>query len=211
MIRAVILDFDGTLVQHDMLDEACSIVGKQAESERLNKDFIDGKTVGVHALVERINLLRGTPIQLIREKVLENPHIAKGARDLIDYLHDHHIVIIIASGNITPILEAYQQLLGASYIVGTTPQIMNGKIMSITEAERTAQGHKLEGVKDVLSRLGISPQEALAIGDSPADKKVFEFVGTSIAINPKGSIERYATHAIEQDLSRAVPIIKSLM
>lgn len=39
MIKAVLLDFDGTLVVQDMLDVACEINGKRLESEKINSNF----------------------------------------------------------------------------------------------------------------------------------------------------------------------------
>ena len=58
MIKAVLLDFDGTLVTKDILDVACKIVGKDTESKKLNEEFNSGKTSGLDALIKRINLLR---------------------------------------------------------------------------------------------------------------------------------------------------------
>lgn len=43
-----------------------------------------------------------------------------------------------------------------------------------------------------------------------ADKNIFSFAGTSIAINAKNGIEEYATYVIKDDLREAVPIIQKL-
>jgi len=51
----------------------------------------------------------------------------------------------------------------------------------------------------------------VAIGDSIADKGMFEILAKSIAINPKGDIEQYADYVIEDNLSKAIPILKDLL
>lgn len=42
MIKAVLIDFDGTIVSKDILDVVCEIVGKEEESNKLNKEFHAG-------------------------------------------------------------------------------------------------------------------------------------------------------------------------
>jgi len=69
----------------------------------------------------------------------------------------------------------------------------------------------LEGVKKILSDINVLPSETLAIGDSPADRQVFEFAGTSIAINPKGGVEEFANYAIDGDLRKAIKFIDRLL
>jgi phosphoserine phosphatase len=51
----------------------------------------------------------------------------------------------------------------------------------------------------------------VAIGDSPTDKGMFEISSKSIAINPKGNIEQYADYVIEDNLSKAIQILKDLL
>ena len=51
----------------------------------------------------------------------------------------------------------------------------------------------------------------MAIGDSPADKGMFELCAKSIAINPKEDIGEFADYVIKNDLPKAIPILEELM
>lgn len=210
MIKAVLLDFDGTLVYRDILDVICGIVGKEAESEQLNREFHEGKRPGLNALVARINFLKGVSQRQIDAKLQEEAFLISGAKELMSYLNERGIVTILNSGNIKPVLLAYQKILGITYIVGSEP-LMNGDIIEgISEAQFSSPNFKLEGTKEILSNIGVLPSETLALGDSPADQAVFEFASASIAINPKGGIEKLADYTIEGDLREAIAIIDRL-
>jgi phosphoserine phosphatase len=207
MVKAVLLDFDGTLVSKDILDVVCGIVGKEAESERINAEYHAGKRAGLSALVERINFLQGVSESQIKEKLKVEPYLLPGAQELMVYLNKAGIVSILNSGNLLPVLKAYQEMLGISRIVGSSPVMRGEVIVGISEQDFPGPGFKLEGVKTILDELGIAAENTVAIGDSPADKAVFEFAGTAIAINPKGGVEAAADYVIG-NLTEAVPIIQ---
>ncbi len=210
MVKAVLIDFDGTLVTKDILDVVCGIVGKEEESEQLNKDFFEGKLKGVNALIRRINFLKGVSLVEIEKKLDQNAYLAPGAKELMDFLNREGIISILNSGNIVPVLDYYQKLLGITHVVGTHPKMHGGVIEGISEEDFSDSNFKVTGAKEILDEADILPDEALAIGDSPADKGIFEFAGKSIAFNPKSGIEEYADYVIKDSLANAIPIILSL-
>lgn len=209
MIKAVLSDFDGTLVTRDILDVVCGIVGKAEASQRLNTEFMAGHRGGRATLIERINHLHGVTLTQIKDTLHKNPYLMDGATEWIQYLKSAGISIILYSGNIEPILQYYQQMLGIDYIVGTKPRLEHDTIVGISPADFPASNWKLAGIKTVLTKLAIKSEETLAIGDSPADKEIFAFAGTSVAINPKHGIEKAADFVIQHDLRAAIPIVKA--
>src|SRR6185436_571127 len=121
-IRAIIVDFDGTLVTEDISDILAELAGKRAESEELDKQFREGKLTGLTGLIRRINFLSGMSLETIKA-ALKDEYIRKGAFELFEFLNDHKIVSIIASGSTVPVLEVYQEKLGADCIVGSRPKV----------------------------------------------------------------------------------------
>ena len=201
------LDFDGTLVSRDILDVVCGIVGKEAESDQLNREFHAGQRSGVQVLVDRINFLKGVTQAQIDAKLQEEPYLMPHARELMAYLNEQGIVSILNSGNIVPVLRSYQKILGITHIVGSEPIIEGSAIQGITEDRCAGSIAKFEGAKRILDSLGIAASETAAIGDSPADRPALEFAGLSIAINPKGGVESAADYVIS-DLAEAVGILQ---
>ncbi|HEX3082115.1 MAG TPA: HAD-IB family phosphatase [Candidatus Saccharimonadia bacterium] len=210
-IRAMILDFDGTLVTADISDILAGLAGKQAESEELNRLFHGGQLRGLEGLVRRINFLSGLPVAELKQAVAENDFLRPGAHELFAFLKARGIISIIASGSIVPLLEVYQAKLGADYIIGSRPIIKDGRLVSISAAEYSGPDYKVRDSSIILKQLGIPASAVVAIGDSPADRGLFEMAAASIAIDPKAGIERDADFTIRGDLSAAIPILERLM
>ena len=209
-LKAFLSDFDGTLVTSDVLDIVCGIVGKEEESKKLNQDFFEGKISGRESLIKRVNLLKGVSIDQISQVFSKKNHLRKGAGKLFNYLNSKNILTILYSGNIIPILKCYQNTLGITYVVGTQPKMKGNVILSLSNEDFTSKSHKLDGIKKILKENKIDSTGIMAIGDSPADKPIFEFATKSIAINPKGDIENYADFVIKDDLSKVIKIIEDL-
>ncbi len=210
MIKAILLDFDGTVVNRDILGVVSGLVGKQKDSEAIDKAFHQGKRPGLSGLIERVNLLKGVTIEQIEKTLNKEHYLMPGIDTLLDFASENNITIILSSGNITPILNYYKQLLGISYVIGSRPVIEDGIIHGISEDNFPDYDYKLSESKKILSELNIMPDETVAIGDSPGDTSKFLFAGRSIAINPKGGIEQYADYIIYDDLSRAIPLLREL-
>lgn len=118
-IRLALLDFDGTLVTTDILDVLCTVNGKENESKELNAAFHRGELTGLTGLIKRINFLSGVTTSQIKQTLDSNNYLMHGARELIEFFKEQNIITILASGNIVPVLEYYQELLGIDYVVGS--------------------------------------------------------------------------------------------
>lgn len=209
-IKALIVDFDGTIVTEDISDILCGLVGKQEESRKLNQLFFEGKLKGLEGLIQRINFLEGLSLRQIQDAVSGNDYLRSGAKELFKFLKTSNIISIIASGSILPLLEVYKEKLGADYLVGSCPIVKNGRIVSISEKEYSGPDFKVRDSKAILDKLKIPYSALVAIGDSPADKGIFEFSAKSIVINPQAGVGQFADFIIKDDLSKAIPILQKL-
>lgn len=211
MLKSALLDLDGTLVDADMSVVVAEIAGKQEEVHQNNLNFHKGLTKGLAGLVASINLFKGVTLEQIDEKLNNKDYLMPGARELLEFLRDNGVISILASGSILPVVEHYQKTLGIDYVIGSRPRIRNGVIEGITEDDYPDADFKLFETKKILGALNIDASETVAIGDSPGDKSRFDFASASIAINPKGGIEKFADHVITGDVSKAIPILQGLL
>ncbi len=206
MIKLFLTDFDGTLVSTDILDVICEINGKGEESKKLNDDFVNGRTDGLTSLKKRIDFLNGISLDQIKGKLAENDYLINGVRELFDFLKRQKVISVLHSGNILPVLEFYGETLGIDYVIGTAPRMSGDVIMGIETEDFKGKSFKYDGCREIIEKLEISKNEILAIGDSPADSKIFELAGTKIVINPKGGIEKQADYVVE-DLFEVIEIV----
>lgn len=213
MLKAVLSDFDGTLVTKDILDVVCGITGNEENSKKITIDFHAGIKTGLNeTIIPRINFLKGVTLNQINNKLNENNYLMPGAIELFRYLKGAGIITILHSGNIIPVLKYYQSLLGIDYILGSQPQMDGDRIMGISTNDFPSElDFKLVWVKKLLSDLNINPKETISIGDAPVDRPLFDLSGKSIAVNPHDGIEKYATHVIRDNLVQVIPIIESYL
>lgn len=212
-ICAALVDFDGTTVKKDILDVLCTLLGphRGRQSRAINKRFHDGELDKIDALTQRINLLDGLQARQIWRELRKNFFLREGARELTAFFRDNGIVSILNSGQIMQTLLIYQHELGINHVVGTHPLVEHGVIRGIPADRPIIPTFKLDGCKVILDKLGIDPEEVVAIGDSLADEDLFRFAGLSIAVSPKDGIKDIADHVIRENLRDAISIIRETM
>lgn len=207
MKKIFLSDFDGTLVNKDILDVLCEINGKGEESRILNEEFISGKREGLPTLKKRIDFLKGVTTEQIKTKLDEENYLVNGAIELFKYLKDNGFITVLHSGNLVPVLEYYKNLLGIDYVVGNSPRMNGDTIIGIEIEDFAGRNFKVDGCKKIIEDLGIEKEQVYAIGDSPADKAVFEIAGKRIVINPKGEIEKIADIVLDNNLADLIPYL----
>lgn len=122
---------------------------------------------------------------------------------------ENHIMSVVHSGNIEPVLKFYQRILMFDYYIATPIELSGEKIR---KAILNHQGdHKESGCNNIINYLGILFDEIISIGDSPSDLNVFKLAKYSIALDPKGRIENKATYAVNGDLFDIIKIITEIL
>jgi HAD superfamily phosphoserine phosphatase-like hydrolase len=208
-IKAALIDFDGTIVTKDLLDVFCDLAGKQQLCTEINQAFHKGKIDSIEFLIKKINLLQGLSLEDIYKKLRENSYLREGSEELLRFFQEREIKTILNSGQMIPVLQFYQRMLDIDYVIGTQPEIRDGIIYGVSPEHPIEKGFKFKGYKSILDKLGISFEQVVALGDSPTDKKAFEYSALSIAIDPKGGVEKYADYVIRGDLRESMHIINN--
>lgn len=209
-VRAVIIDFDKTITTVDTSDILADLAGKRAESEALNKAFLEGKLDGLAGLVKRINFLKGISLDTIEDLIARNDFLRPGAYELFNYFQENAITSIIASGSTVPFLSLYQKKLRADYVVGSKPHMKGRVYGSISAKDYSGKDFKVKDSQEIVDSLGINQRDVVAIGDSPADFGLFEYAGHSIAVNAPDVVCHKADYLVLDDLSRVIPILEKL-
>ena len=189
-MKIFLSDFDGTLVNKDMLDVLCGITGHEDDSKNLNEEFIQGKREGLPVLKERIDFLKGVTIEQVFMKLDENDYLIEGAIELFQELKKRNVITVLHSGNLIPVLQYYQKKLGIDYIIGNTPRMTNNVI---------------------IKKIGAEKKDIIAIGDSPSDLAVFSLASKKIVINAKEGIEKQADIIINDNLNDLIPMLDEIL
>lgn len=180
-LQALIFDFDGTLTSLDLLDYLADIVQQGAASRHIRMAFQAGTLDGTAALIQRVGLLHGlTPADL--QPFLHLDLLRAGHHTLHNWLARVGIPIIIASGNLCPVVAAYADYLSASVLFCTQPTLNHDG--QITGVEPDGIHKRVPKVMDYLARHQIDPTNVVVVGDDFSDIPFFQACGWSIAFNP---------------------------
>lgn len=209
-IQVALIDFDYTITTIDTLDLLAKRFNVEAETAELDRLFWEGKLPGLQGLIRRINLLKGLTVSEINDTLGNDDIYRQGAIELFDYFKKHNVTTIIASGNILPALEAANCKLQADYLVCSRPRLVNDAIDSISEADYSGDGFKLNDSRAILKELGIRNDSVIAIGDSPADKSLLEYAKVSFVVDPKNGVKKNATYVIDDNLADIIPILEQI-
>ena len=211
-MKAFLSDLDGTLTHPgtDIIDELCAIVGKKAESEASNLDFLEGRRRGVDTLVERVTFLDGLPLSLVHGNLSTGQYLQQGTLDLFRVLKNTGVVTVLQSGNITPVVLYYKQILDIDFCFGTDVRVDDDMcLLEYTQEEADKRESKHARCDRLLRQLGIQWSDAIAFGDSPGDRQIMEAAGFSIAINPRGGIEEHAD-CVVHDVRDVLTVMRNL-
>ncbi|MDR0221882.1 MAG: HAD family phosphatase [Lachnospiraceae bacterium] len=210
-MKIFLSDFDGTLVNKDILDVLCGINGKEEESKRLNEEFVAGKRDGLPTLKQRIDFLAGVTYQQLVKKLDENNYLVEGAEELFKKLKARGVITVLHSGNLVPVLKYYQSKLEIDYIVGNMPRMEGDVITGIELADFAGRDFKVMGCREIINKYAVDKANIIAIGDSPADLPVFAIAGLKIVINAKNGIDKEADIVLESSLAELIPMLDSIL
>jgi len=195
-IKIVFLDCDGTLTtvksSWEYLHRRLGLWDNHAdEFQRL---FREGK-IDYHEFCRRDALLwKGTPLESVIAVIDEIPY-HDGARELMDWLRSEGIVSIILSTGLSFLVERVRKELGIARALSNELLVREGFLTGEIRIhiEYDSKGY---WVQELLSSMGMTRDEAAAVGDGEGDKGMFESVGLSIGYHPHPGILHALDYAV---------------
>lgn len=211
-IRAVILDLDGTLVRYRGVEFESSwgaiaaAIGKQDESERILKEYLDRQDAYQKWVELDAALLTGIAVENITSKIFPPPY-AIGAKEAIEALRGKYIMGILSSGADLVANRACQDL-GLDFAVANRLLIedsrFTGKGETIVDLWK-----KADIMREIATKHKLDLSEICFVGDHMNDVPVMRIVGLSIAIDPKDKeLARIADHVVS-DFTKIPQIVQA--
>lgn len=181
MIRAAIFDLDGTLVDSNELhvrawEETFRHFGKEFPLARLREQIGKGgdqylpeflSEMEIRKFGEEVEEYRG---QIFKKKYLPEVRPFPKVRELLERVRGEGKKIALASSGKEDEVDNYQKLLGIADLVD-----------SRTTADQVAHSKpKADVFITALRLIGSSPDEAIAIGDTPYDVQAAKKIGLPV-------------------------------
>ena len=201
--KLIAFDMDSTLINIECIDEVADAAGRKAEVAAITEAAMQGEIADYKdSLRQRVALLRGVPVAALTQVYEERLRLNPGAQTLVQACQYAGLKTLLVSGGFTFFTDRVRDLLHIDFTRSNVFEIENGQLTGRMVDQ--AWGDICDGEEKrrmllaTCEALGISPQQAIAMGDGANDLPMMSVAGLSVAYHAKPKVREAAHVAIDQ-------------
>lgn len=203
--KLFVADMDSTMIDQECIDELADYVGLKAHVAAITERAMRGELPFEPALRERVALLKDLPLSVIEETIRAKITLAAGGKELISALKANSVYTCLVSGGFTLFTNVIAEKLGFDENRANELLLEDGKLTGKVKEPILGRAAKLATLQELTSRLGIRPEETIAIGDGANDLDMITAAGLGVAIHAKPAVAAAAQARIDHaDLSAII-------
>jgi len=212
--RLVAFDMDSTLINIECVDEIAAVAGRGAEVAAITEAAMRGEIADYKdSLRRRVAMLAGVPETVLQQVYDERLQLNPGVATFVQACQAAGLKTLLISGGFSFFSERIRQHLKLDFARANTLGVANGRLTG-TLFDRP-WGDIVDGPEkkrvllEVCELMGISTEQAIAVGDGANDLPMMMAAGLSIAYHPKPAVREKALVSITQGgLDRALDILR---
>lgn len=183
--RLLVADMDSTMIGVECIDELADYAGIKAEisavTERAMRGDIDFET----ALTERVALLKDLDAATIDRCHEERVRPTPGAIPLVRTMKREGARTVLVSGGFTHFADKVAETIGFDHVIANSLDVEDGRIRGTVGRPIVGPYAKRDALLDAAALIGISLDEAMAVGDGANDIPMLESAGLGVAYHAK--------------------------
>jgi phosphoserine phosphatase len=187
--RLLIADMDSTMIRQECIDELADEAGVGARVADITARAMNGELDFEGALRERVGLLKGLPEGVIAQILRDRITLMPGGKALLATMKANGAYAALVSGGFTAFTSAVAALLGFDENRANTLHIEDGALAGTVAEPILGKEAKLQALNEITARLGVTPAEALAVGDGANDLPMLKAAGTGVALHAKPTVQ----------------------
>ncbi len=195
--RLIVLDADMTFLQCEVIDELGKLAGVGEEMAVITGQAMNGEIDFKSALLKRVKLLKGLPIESLHELSNSLP-LTPGAESLVNILKHLGYKIALVSGGFQFFIDKIRKSYNLDYGIANELKIENGKVSGELVGEIIDAEAKERALVSLAKKEGFSMRQVVAVGDGANDIKMLARAGLGIAFNAKPIVQRQTRASINQ-------------
>ncbi|MES5099684.1 phosphoserine phosphatase SerB [Agrobacterium sp. BA1120] len=195
--KILIADMDSTMIGQECIDELAAEVGLKDQVSTITARAMNGEIAFEPALRERVALLKGLPISVVNEVIEKRITLTPGGMELIATMKAKGHYTALVSGGFTVFTSRIAATLGfdenRANILGEKDGLLDGTVAEPILGKQA----KVDALNDIATKLGISPEDAIAVGDGANDLGMLHLAGSGVALHAKPAVAAEAKIRID--------------
>ncbi|MFZ9375374.1 MAG: phosphoserine phosphatase SerB [Burkholderiaceae bacterium] len=214
----IAFDMDSTLINIECVDEIADAAGRKAEVAAITEAAMRGEIADYkESLRRRVALLKGVTVGHMQEVLSGRLQLNPGAAELVAACKAAGLKVLLVSGGFTFFTDAVRDRLQIDFtrsnVLELDGQRLTGRMVDQPWGDICDGEEKRRMVLQTCAQLGITPAQAIAMGDGANDLPMMQACadagGLSVAYHAKPKVREQAMVAIDTGgLDRLLEVLR---
>ena len=195
--KLLVADMDSTMIDQECIDELADEVGLKEHVAAITARSMNGEIAFEPALRERVALLAGLEADVIRKIIDSRITLAAGGRTLVATMNAAGAWTALVSGGFLSFTNPIAEKLGFRENRANRLLELDGKLAGKVADPILGRAAKAEALIEMAKTLGISVDDAIAVGDGANDLDMLALAGSGVALHAKPAVAAQARFRID--------------
>lgn len=211
--KLIAFDMDSTLINIECVDEIADAAGRKAEVAAITEAAMRGEITDYkESLRQRVALLKGVTVAHMHEVLSARLRLNPGAADLVMACKAAGMKVLLVSGGFTYFTDHVRDVLGIDWTRSNELEfengVLTGRMVDQAWGDICDGEEKRKTLLETCQTMGITPDQAIAMGDGANDLPMMGVAGLSVAYHAKPKVREQAMVAIhEGGLDRLLEVL----
>ena len=199
--KLIAFDMDSTLINIECIDEIADAAGRKAEVAAITEAAMRGEIADYkESLRQRVRLLAGVTWGEMQQVLDQRLQLNPGAAELVRACQAAGLKTLLVSGGFAFFTDAVRDRLRIDWtrsnLLEVTEGALTGRMVDQPWGDICDGEEKRRMLLQTCAAMGISPAQAIAMGDGANDLPMMGAAGLSVAFHAKPAVREKAMVAI---------------
>ncbi|OLT51331.1 phosphoserine phosphatase SerB [Cellulosimicrobium sp. CUA-896] len=194
--RLLVMDVDSTLIAQEVIELLADHAGTREQVAAVTERAMRGEIDFAASLRERVATLEGVPVEAFAD-VRRRATFTAGAPELVAEARRRGWEVGLVSGGFEEVVAPLAAELGITLYRANRLEASGGRLTGRTIGPVVDRAAKAATLLDFAARLGVEPEDTIAVGDGANDLDMIAAAGVGIAFAAKPLVRRQAPYAVD--------------